>query len=909
MLNEIRTFFDHSRHTVTVDGQSALLDVLAFSGTEALSETFCYAIEVTSPNLDIAADTMLGKDATFSLRAAPPSVTIRGFTPPQVAPLRTLHGVITRFKRLSSSRDEARYELTLEPRLALLDKGCQYRIYQNQSVPEVVEIILRRHGMRGQDFLIDLGRTYKQHEQLLQYGESDLAYVKRLCAERGIWFSFSMDARLKIDVVEFKDSPMHYEREITLPLRPLSGLEATGQDAVWGLQADHQVIQQLVSTRAYYSRDAGANLDGQADLTRGATTTYGEAYHYADEHYQTLADPLARGDEEGHAESGVFYAQLAHERYLNDQLRLDGASSSAALAPGHVLKVEGGAPAAFTEGALIVRTHCTAARDRSFEVHFEAIPDGNIAFRPPVPAKPRIAGTVPARVTSPQQNDPYSNIDGEGRYRVNFLFDRDTWPAGRESMWLRLARPYAGDTHGLHLPLLAGTEVAVAFEQGDPDRPFIAHALHTNLQPDHVTIRNHKRNVLRTPANNKLRMDDTRGKEHIKLSTEYSGKSQLNLGHLVDAQREQRGEGFELRTDDWGSLRAGKGVFISADEQHKAQAEVLQMDAAIEQLDSALSLARSMRAAALGAQVKPGDLDSQIRLNKALNTLAKPGVLVHAPEGVGILSPETICISSGGESVGVMAGRNLDLSSGRDFTAVAEDSVSVLAQSSGMQLKAAHGKVELHAQDGDLHALASNEVKVESTGGRVEITAPEEIVLHCGGAYIRIKDGDIELGAPGNIYLKAANVQKLGSTSLNIPPTPLPGGYSARYTLKEGAAPMTFTSYRVTTAAGEVFNGVTDRDGKTMPLHTLTPDNLKIDFPESERWIGFTGPSDMSYEGIRCTATMDDGAKLEGVFEADNSVRFNSISGNACVNLELENLDQPEELPSMAVAILKRYGA
>lgn len=837
MLNEIRTFFDHSRHTVTVDGQNALLDVLAFSGTEALSETFCYAIEVTSPNLDIAADTLLGKDASFSLRAAPPSVTIRGFTPPPVAPLRTLHGVITRFKRLSESRDEARYELTLEPRLALLDKTCQYRIFQNQSVPEVVETILRRHGMRGQDFLIDLDRTYKQHEQLLQYGESDLAYIKRLCAERGIWFSFSMDARLKIDVVEFHDSPVHYERDITLPLRPLSGLEATGQDAVWGLQADHQVIQQRVSTRAYYSRDAGANLDAQADLTRGTTTTYGEAYHYADEPYQTLGDPLARGNEEGHAESGVFYAQLAHERYLNDQLRLDGASSSAVLAPGHVIKVEGGAPAAFSEGALIVRTHCTAARDRSFEVHFEAIPDGNIAFRPAVPAKPRIAGTVPARVTSPQQNDPYSNIDGEGRYRVNFLFDRDTWPAGRESMWLRLARPYAGDTHGLHLPLLAGTEVAVAFEQGDPDRPFIAHALHTNLQPDHVTIRNHKRNVLRTPANNKIRLDDTRGQEHIKVSTEYSGKSQLNLGHLVDAQREQRGEGFELRTDDWGTLRAGKGVFISADEQHKARGVVLQMDAAIEQLDNALSLARSMRAAALGAQVKPGDLDSQIRLNKALNTLAKPGVLVHAPEGVGILSPETVCIASGGESVGIMAGRNLDFSSGRDLTAVAEDSVSVLAQSSGMQLKAAHGKVEVHAQDGDLHALASNDVKVESTGGRVEITAPEEVVLHCAGAYIRIKGGDIELGAPGNIYLKAANVQKLGSTSLNIPPTPLPGGYSARYVLKDGAqAPMTFTSYRVKTAAGEVFNGVTDREGKTMPLHTLTPDNLSIEFPEEAKY-------------------------------------------------------------------------
>lgn len=74
-----------------------------------------------------------------------------------------------------------------------------------------------------------------------------------------------------------------------------------------------------------------------------------------------------------------------------------------------------------------------------------------------------------------------------------------------------------------------------------------------------MTIQNYKRNVLRTPANNKIRLDDERGKEHIKVSTEYGGKSQLNLGHLVDAGKEQRGEGFELRTDS-GAVRAKKGI-------------------------------------------------------------------------------------------------------------------------------------------------------------------------------------------------------------------------------------------------------------------------------------------------------------------------------------------------------------
>ncbi|WP_192892694.1 type VI secretion system Vgr family protein, partial [Escherichia coli] len=140
-------------------------------------------------------------------------------------------------------------------------------------------------------------------------------------------------------------------------------------------------------------------------------------------------------------------------------------------------------------------------------------------------------------------------------------------PICYESLWVRQSRPYAGDTYGLHLPLLAGTEVSIAFEEGNPDRPYIAGVKHDSAHTDHVTIQNYKRNVLRTPANNKIRLDDERGKEHIKVSTEYGGKSQLNLGHLVDAGKQQRGEGFELRTDLWGAVRAKKGIFISADAQ------------------------------------------------------------------------------------------------------------------------------------------------------------------------------------------------------------------------------------------------------------------------------------------------------------------------------------------------------
>ncbi len=448
-------------------------------------------------------------------------------------------------------------------------------------------------------------REYPKREQVMQYGESDLAFISRLLAGVGIWYRFTRDERLNIDVVEFHDD--HYQFDVELPYRPQSGLGSSGEDGVWNLQSSHQVVEQHVNIRAYYHRVATAQLNGDIDQSRGASTTYDEAYHYA-EPYTALGDPYAH-DEDLQSESGFFYVRLRHERYLNGQTQLSGISSSATLAPGQVLKISGGAPQAFALGAVITHLTTRAARDRSFEVSFEAIPySETVCFRPALQNKPQIAGTIPARVTSPQEHDPYGHIDIEGRYKVNFLFDRDSWKPGEESLWLRLARPYAGDTHGLHLPLISGTEVAIAFEQGDPDRPYIAHALHDSQHVDHVTLRNYKRNVLRTPANNKLRMDDTRGQEHVKLSTDYGGKSQLNLG------------------------RGSKGLFISADGQPSAQGPVLGMDTAVARLQQADEQLQKLSVDAQAANAEPADVAAQLNLlRQDIEQLKSSVLLLSAP--------------------------------------------------------------------------------------------------------------------------------------------------------------------------------------------------------------------------------------------------------------------------------------
>ncbi|HCB1457248.1 TPA: type VI secretion system tip protein VgrG, partial [Citrobacter farmeri] len=628
--------FTHNHHLLAVKGTPSELDVLAFEGQEALSRPFSYRIEFTSTDHAISKEMMLMKAGSLTLQA--PVEQGSGIKIQQ--PVRVIQGVVSGFERLSTSKDETRYALTLQPRLALLDRSHQNAIYQDMSVPQIVEKILReRHGMRGQDFLFSLAKEYPRREQVMQYGENDLHFITRLLGEVGIWFRFTTDTRLNIDEVEFYDSQQGYEKGLTLPSVPPSGQHSEGGDAVWSMECHHSVVQKLVSTRDYNYRQATVDMNSQADATGGDSTTYGDAYHYAD-NYLTQGSAGRNPS----PESGAFYARVRHERYLNGQTRLSAMTSCPTLSPGMLLKVTGGNEVAevYAKGVVITSLTSHARRDRDFEVHFGGIPDSSdVGFRPEPGKRPVMAGTLPARVTSTTQNDTYGHIDKDGRYRVNMLFDRDNWETGFESLWVRQSRPYAGDTYGLHLPLLAGTEVAIGFEDGNPDRPYISGVLHDSAHGDHVTIQNYKRNVLRTPANNKIRLDDERGKEHIKVSTEYGGKSQLNLGHLVDAEKQPRGEGVELRTDDWVSVRGGKGLLLTSQAQPKAMAQQLSMDEIKRQLSDALSLAQSLSNLMETAKLDPLDHGNQQQfLQQNVDKLQQPVIIAGAPGGIAMSTPQ-----------------------------------------------------------------------------------------------------------------------------------------------------------------------------------------------------------------------------------------------------------------------------
>ena len=395
-------------------------------------------------------------------------------------------------------------------------------------------------------------------------------------------------------------------------------------------------------------------------------------------------------------------------------------------------------------------------------------------FRPAEIPRPEIHGTLPARIESREKNDIYAHLDGHGRYRVRLDFDRDDTEQGFAYLWLRMAKPYAGETYGWHAPLTDGTEVAIAYSSGDIDLPYIAYALHDSEHPDHVTRDNHTRNVLRTPANNKLRMEDRRGEEHIKLATEY-GKTQLNGGHLVDAQGQRRGTGAELRTDEYGAIRAGKGLFVSADAQVKAQGEALDRDAVLKEIDRLNQQLQQLEIAAEQAQALKADVDSQIRMFEQRLKPLNEALLMSAPEGMALTSGEHLQLAAS-KNVAINAGGHISMGVMGNMAGLAGEKLGLFARTGQLSLKASEGPVEVQAQNGNMRLFAEKTLTISSASD-ISFAGKKRITLIGGGSYLRLEAGKVEYGTTATYMRRTKRTMKAGPAimPLNIPL--LPGQY------------------------------------------------------------------------------------------------------------------------------------
>ncbi|HCL5290340.1 TPA: type VI secretion system tip protein VgrG, partial [Salmonella enterica] len=625
---------------------------------------FRWDIEFTSLHANIPPEQVLMKYASLRMRGG-----------------KNVHGMVTRLEWLSTSRDQSHYRLTLSSRLTLLGYTRQCAVFQNLSVPEVVEQVLRKHGLEGPDFEFRLERTYPARELITQWRETDLQFIQRILSEVGIYWRTEMDDVRGLDTCILADSQLNYRFDVQLPYSEPSGLFDGAADSVWDVRTWHNIATGTVATRDYNYRTATTPMDAAVSVRSDAVTTGA--------HYRYTAPYRDAGDDtspEPETESGAFYARIHHERELSRSVRIHLFSNTAHLTPGQVLEPQGDVITALKEGVILTLVAFRGARDSRLHVSVWGVPyTERYCFRPAEIPRPLIPGTLPARIESREKNDIYAHLDEQGRYRVRLDFDRDATDPGYGYLWLRMAKPTAGESSGWHMPLTDGTEVEIAYSNGDIDLPYIACALHDSEHPDHVTRDNHTRNVLRTPANNKLRMEDRRGEEHIKLATEY-GKSQLNSGHMVDSQGQRRGTGAELRTDEHGVIRAGKGLFVSADAQPKAQGEALDRDAALKEIDRLNQQLQQLEIAAEKAQALKADVDSQIQMFAQRLKPLNEALLMTAPEGMALTSGEDMQLAAT-KNVAVNAGGDISAGVTGNLTALAGEKLGLFARSGQLSLK------------------------------------------------------------------------------------------------------------------------------------------------------------------------------------------------------------------------------
>ncbi len=717
---------------------AAALSVVSFTATEKMGEPNVVRIDLTHPQQLPRAD-YLNRDAVFSIVAD--DGTVRKFS-----------GYIERFSTVQTTRDFVKYEVELNSRLARLKAVTRTRIFQHGSTPDILKATLQGHEMRDHHFRFRLRGSYPQHAFRMQYGMTDFDYGHMLQEKSGV-YSYVVETQYG-DEVNYGDDIDHYiyEPQLVVPCREAAGLEAGGVEVVTSLKTHTRTVPQSFMVADYNPDAAWERFRDEANVAPQDPTTYGQPYVYGTHHL----------DQAG----AQWEAQLRHEAAIARQVVYEGASNVLALQCARVFETDVALPDA-PKGMVIIEITHSGARDKPYANTFRAIP-ADRRFRLELePEKwATVSGTLSGRICSPDSYT-YSFINQDGRYIVRFDSDFETWPNGGESVPLRLAKPFAGKLQtGMHFPALDDAEAVITCRDGDPDKPEISGFHHHSQARDLVTNDRRwlSRNMIRTQKNNKLRMEDWAGQEGIKVSTEHSGKSQLNLGYLVNSKLEYRGEGYELRSSGWGALRAGKGVMITTYDRPGAAGKQLDMQETIAQIESALEIAKALAASASSAKAEPADTDAQQQMKGDLDGLTKPCLLMSTPASAGIVAGGGVQLSAQ-DSISTVAGKNADWSVLKRWTVAAGEKISLFAEKLGIKIFAAKGPVEFQAQSGPMSLIADNDVNIASVDGAVRIKARTELTLESGGAFIQFKDGSITLGGPFDVFLKVITVQKKGKTS------------------------------------------------------------------------------------------------------------------------------------------------
>jgi type VI secretion system secreted protein VgrG len=376
-------------------------------------------------------------------------------------------------------------------------------------------------------------------------------------------------------------------------------------------------------------------------------------------------------------------------------------------------------------------------------------------------------------------------------------------------------------------------------------------------------------------GHNALIMDDSTDEVGARLQTTQHA-TELNLGYVKrqndNGRRQSHGHGAELTTDAFGAVRAGKGLLISADVRLNGSGSQMDVREAHDQLRGAHALQTTLADTAQQHHAFAGDIFDKTRHSQPESVLARPieslahteagignpagggagtvpafgrpDLILSAPAGAALLTPAdlhasaTVISLTGGIDVSATIGRNLAVAarSGISLFTYGDAKANRKTQGDkGIKLHAAHGKVDVQAQNAQLQVAADKDVHVDSTQAKVDVSAKEHVLFTAGGAYVKISGGNIEIHAPGKVEFRAAMKDLNGGTSMTPELVELPKSkalYDEQFVVKDehSGEPLAHTAYRLVTDDGDTFHGVTDAQGQTERIAYAKNKKIKIYF-------------------------------------------------------------------------------
>ncbi|HVY48259.1 MAG TPA: type VI secretion system tip protein TssI/VgrG [Minicystis sp.] len=456
---------------------------------------------------------------------------------------RTIHGAVAAVRTsLDATGDHLHYRVTFRPRLARLSLTAGSEVFIDESIPQIIQHKLERAGLKlGDDFELRLLAAYAPRDFVMQYAETDLAFVCRLAEHWGISLFFEHhDGR---DVAVFSDDNSGFLPTPGLPTAPFRPRgEALG---VYELDAVTRTISAAYVVDDYNYRTPSVALRTSQAVAGGAAGAFVEY------------GPHCKTPDEATLVARVRSEELAATRRV-----LEGTSALLGLSSGARTALEGH-PRADGELLVVSLEHHgeqpafgRTTGEHRYRNAFRAIP-ASVPFRPArVTPKPRVHGAITA-VVEAAESGQYADLDDDGRYHVRFKCDGSDAGKAKASKLVRMAQPHAGPGYGMHFPLRDGVEVLLTCVDGDPDRPIITGAVPNPLTPSVVGSRNATRNVIRTGGGTELNIDDTDASTRFKVTVPYAN-TVLSLGAPSSP------EGFRVGTDQQALLETGTSIALTA---------------------------------------------------------------------------------------------------------------------------------------------------------------------------------------------------------------------------------------------------------------------------------------------------------------------------------------------------------